>query len=114
MEYTPGDGREQRRTESSGRGAPGGCAWSDFELIPCADGKARRIPRHVESGFFSVADGLPTDVDAGWRQSDGSIFPLAKEVKGRVGLLKGFGNAIVPQLAAEFIRAAMEAIELTP
>lgn len=27
---------------------------------------------------------------------------------GRVGLLRGYGNAIVPQVAAEFIRAAAD------
>ncbi len=35
-------------------------------------------------------------------------FPLCGTVPGRVGLLKGAGNAIVPQLAAEFINAFME------
>lgn len=31
----------------------------------------------------------------------------AHEVSGRVGLLRGYGNAIVPQIAAKFIRAAI-------
>lgn len=35
-------------------------------------------------------------------------FPLSRTVPGRVGLLRGYGNAIVPQLAAEFIRASLE------
>jgi DNA (cytosine-5)-methyltransferase 1 len=35
-------------------------------------------------------------------------FPLAGAVTGRVALLRGAGNAIVPQVAAEFIRAFME------
>jgi hypothetical protein len=34
---------------------------------------------------------------------------LAHGVPGRVGRLRGFGNAIVPQVAAEFVRAAREA-----
>lgn len=58
--------------------------WNSFELIPCLDGKARRI----EPG----------------------TCPLAHGVSGRVGLLRGYGNAIVPQVAAEFIQAAEEAI----
>lgn len=33
----------------------------------------------------------------------------AHGVPGRVGLLRGYGNAIVPQVAATFIRAALEA-----
>lgn len=58
--------------------------WSDSILIPCADGKQRRIP--IEPAFFPLAPGLP----------------------GRVGLLKGAGNSIVPQVAAEFVAAFME------
>lgn len=37
-------------------------------------------------------------------------FPLAHGVSKRMGKLRGAGNAIVPQLAAVFIRCAMEAI----
>lgn len=50
--------------------------------IECADRKARRI----ESG----------------------IFPLAHGVPNRVGTLRGAGNAIVPQVAAEFIGAYLD------
>ena len=56
--------------------------WSDFELIPCGDEKARRI----EPG----------------------TFPLAHGVSNRAGKLRSYGNAIVPQVAAEFIAAYME------
>jgi len=59
------------------------CFWHPYDVIPCADGKARRIE--------------PT------------IQPLAHGVSGRVGLLRGAGNAIVPQVAATFVRAFMEA-----
>lgn len=62
----------------------GGCGWDRFDVIPCADGKARRI----ESGTFPLAHGIP----------------------GRVGLLRGYGNAIVPALAAQFIAASVEAL----
>jgi len=51
--------------------------WSNAILIPCADGKARRVE--------------PT------------IQPLAPRLPGRVGLLRGAGNAIVPQVAQAFI-----------
>ena len=56
--------------------------WSNYDLIPCRDGKARRV--------------------------EPSIFPLAHGVSGRVGLLRGAGNSIVPQVAAEFISAFLE------
>jgi hypothetical protein len=58
--------------------------WSDYDIAPFCDGKARR----VEPG----------------------TFPLAHGVSNRVVKLCGFGNAIVPQVAAEFIRAVMESL----
>lgn len=56
--------------------------WSDFDLIPCRDGKTRR----VKSGLCVLAHGVP----------------------GRVGLLRGYGNAIVPEVAAEFVKAYLD------
>ena len=53
--------------------------WSTVEWISCRDGKARP----VEPG----------------------LFPLAHGVSNRVGILRGAGNAIVPQVAAAFIDA---------
>jgi DNA (cytosine-5)-methyltransferase 1 len=52
------------------------------ELVGCRDGKQRP----VEPGTFPLAHGVPH----------------------RVGLLRGYGNAIVPQVAAEFVRATMD------
>jgi hypothetical protein len=37
-----------------------------------------------------------------------AVHPLAIGITNRVGKLRAFGNAIVPQVAAEFIRAFME------
>lgn len=39
----------------------------------------------------------------------GAIAPgeVADGIPGRVALLRGYGNAIVPQVAAEFVRAVM-------
>jgi len=56
--------------------------WSDYDILYCLDGKARRI--------------------------ESSTFPLANGVPGRVAQLRGLGNAIVPQVAAKFIEAFME------
>jgi len=56
--------------------------WGDSWLV-CRDGKARRV--------------------------EPSIQPLAHGISKRMGKLRGFGNAIVPQVAAEFIGAFMEA-----
>ena len=46
--------------------------------------------------------------DGKWRPVEPGTFPLADGIPGRVGLLRGYGNAIVPQVAAEFVKAFME------
>lgn len=56
--------------------------WSGADWLACHDGKARR----TEPGIPLLAHGIPN----------------------RVGLWRGFGNAIVPQVAAEVIGAFME------
>src|SRR5690606_33855382 len=73
----------EREAKPSGVGADG--FWDDAVWIPCADGKARRI----KPGLEPLVDGIP----------------------GRVALLRGAGNAIVPQVAAAFVRAYMEVIK---
>lgn len=60
-------------------------AWSDAEWIACTDGKSRP----AQPGAFPLADGVPY----------------------RVGKLRAYGNAIVPQVAAAFIRATLDALE---
>jgi DNA (cytosine-5)-methyltransferase 1 len=60
-------------------------AWANCDWLSCVDGKARP----VESG----------------------TFPLAHGVSARVGRLRGYGNAIVPQVAQVFITAYMECRE---
>ena len=57
-------------------------AWDNAILIPCADGKARPV--------------------------EPSIQPLASGVPARVGRLRAYGNAIVPQVAAVFVQAFIE------
>ena len=57
--------------------------WAGSEYIYCRDGKERQIP--TEPALFPLAHGLPN----------------------RVGTLRGAGNAIVPQVAAEIIKAYM-------
>ena len=59
-------------------------AYWDCDWLPCTDGKARP----VEPGTFPLAHGIP----------------------GRVGRLRAYGNAIAPQVAAEFIAAAHSAL----
>ena len=83
-----GDDGDQPGRDSAQPGgpitAPGGFDfWGDFDLVHCRDGKTRRI----ESGTFPLAHGVP----------------------GRVGKLRAYGNAILPQVAARFIEAFLEA-----
>lgn len=103
-------GRDDAKAAGSvaARGVSGFSPWSESGFIYCRDGKIRRVP--AESIFFSVADGFSGELDGsrvvGVSETGG--FPLTTQKEGRAMLLKGYGNAIVPQLAAEFIRAFME------
>ena len=63
-------------------------SWSASVAIPCADGKAR-----------------PTQP---------GIHPLANGIPGRVGKLRAYGNAIVPQVAAAFVQAFNQLDHLGP
>lgn len=91
----------------SGRSAAAASAagfWSEFDIVHCTDGKARRIP---QSPLQRLADGLPDGlVRGGFAGAEG--FPLAEGAGNRVGRLRGYGNAINPYAAARFIRAWRE------
>ena len=69
----------QREDQHGHAGCSGADSWSDYDIVPCGDGKTRRI----EPGSPPLANGIPA----------------------RVVRLRGYGNAIVPQVAAEFVQA---------
>lgn len=86
----PNDPRPQGRSLNAGEHAdqqltwrPSKLGWANHEWLPCLDGKKRR--------------------------TQPGLFPLAHGVSGRVGKLRAYGNSIVPQVAATFIRAFLEA-----
>jgi len=58
-------------------------------------------------GFWRDADWLKCR-DGKWRPVEPGTFPLAHGVSARVVRLRAYGNSIVPQAAAEFIRAYLE------
>lgn len=73
--------------DPTGTGATDG-VWRDPDWLLCRDGRWRP----VEPGTFPLVDGIP----------------------GRMGLLRGYGNAIVPPLAAEFVTAFLECLPEGP
>ncbi len=106
--------------ESPGCGAIGGLG----------DGESTRLEgewrQQSESGAgylrqlgFAVQAGAPewngatvaVECSDGWRRiaAEPALFPVAARLPGDVGRLRGSGNAIVPALAAEFVKAAIAA-----
>lgn len=69
-------------------GTPG--HWSSYSIVQCLNPKPNGpiLFRRVEPG----------------------TFPLAHGVSNRVGRIRAYGNSIVPQVAAQFIRSYMEAV----
>ncbi len=97
--------RINERTRLAGTTQAPTAHWNPLRLTPCRDGKVRRIS--AQSSDVPLAYGIPVNV--------GRVFPvLAGLAKGarrnRVGRLKGYGNAIVPEVAAEFVMACQLAL----
>lgn len=91
---------EQRLQPQSG--GDGGCA--DQGARPQPDGQPTASPTN---GFWANADWLFCR-DGRWRPVEASTFPLAHGVSARMGLLRGYGNAINPHVASQFIQAFTE------
>ncbi len=70
--------------------------WRAVEWVKCGDGKTRPIP--LESDVQPLVNGIPEVMD-----SEGNPRKYSY-----AGSLKGIGNAIIPQVAAEFISAFLE------
>lgn len=79
-------------------------SWRDWYLVKCRDGKARRIGTNVRP----LAYGVPRDLGQRKPELRSLLRPAGRN---RVGRLKGYGNAIVPQLAAMFVKSFFESVE---
>lgn len=99
-------------------------AWAASFPLLCRDGNWRRVPS--EPAFFPLVDGVASrDIDQvrallyGMGHSEAEVKRMLREPrslvalasKHRTALLRAAGNAIVLQLAVEFITVAMEAME---
>ena len=113
------DGKDGRLAESR-RTSPHHSFWAAADWLFCRDGKWRP----VEPGSQPLAHGIPRDLGplvSGVQElglgpdcAAGAVRAAARDAardaaRNRVGRLRGYGNAIVPQIAAVFIRAAMQA-----
>lgn len=81
------------------------CAVSDIQQS-AGMGSISATHTNPRQGFWSNADWLGCR-DGKLRPVEPGTFPLANGISARVGRLRGYGNAIVPQVAAEFIKAFM-------
>jgi hypothetical protein len=99
---------QANRSANRNSGCSGSSAFlHDAIWLNGADGKTRRAPGLPQPGLCGLADGVSAGMD-GLRPS---IPLLTTQTEARAGKLKALGNAIVPQLAAEFIKAIMEVYE---
>ncbi len=99
---TAGLGRFGRRA-----GEAGAEPAAQQRLERLCDAGDRPGPLH---GFWAAADWLGCR-DGKFRPVEPGTFPLANGLSARVGRLRGYGNAIVPQAAAEFVIAAELAMQ---
>jgi DNA (cytosine-5)-methyltransferase 1 len=76
-----------------------GASWADHWAVRCSDGTLRR----VGAGVQPLAHGIPVKLGQGRSKQQRMGIRAARA--NRIGRLRGYGNAIVPDVAAEFVRA---------
>lgn len=102
----------RRPGEAPGAQAQGGRIAEPRDNRPVHDGADSRSD--PPDGFWRGADWLFCR-DGKWRPVEPGLEPLADGLPARVVRLRGYGNAIVPQVAAAFVQAFLTATEgVTP
>lgn len=104
------DNSTQQRPQRGGtniNGRGGSIANGQHNKSAGADNFSAISTTNAPETFWSNPDWLYCR-DGKWRPVESGTFPLANGVSGRVGLLRGYGNAIVPQVAAQVIKAYMD------
>jgi DNA (cytosine-5)-methyltransferase 1 len=95
------DGHQPGRDAAQPHGpTPTSGFWSDPDWVLCRDKPVNKW-RPVEPGTFPLAHGAPARVGP-----DGSM-----ETQPRVGKLRAYGNAIVSEVAATFVRSMMDVLD---
>lgn len=100
-------GRSDTAADDAGGHIPNGSWWRGADWIVCHDGKARRV---ADASAPLLAHGVSGGVAVS-RPLDLAVEGIAVEetrMISRIAAWKGFGNAIVPAVAAEVLAALME------
>jgi DNA (cytosine-5)-methyltransferase 1 len=112
----PGEAREQRVRAHAWHGVADGPRLGDAdEPRPQRRGISRDSADQWAAGATGLVRCLEPTRDGGtvekWRRAplEPGLQPLASGLPNRVGILRGAGNAIVPQVAAAFVMAFMDA-----
>jgi DNA (cytosine-5)-methyltransferase 1 len=111
----PGRKRENETGHASATGPVNGFWSRDAEWIPCTDNTARPI----ECGTFPLAYIMPRSIRqiqpriqgiSGMAEFNDESLKRAK--RNRIGRIKAYGNAIVAEVAIEFIKSVIEEFNL--
>ncbi len=103
--------RHSGQIQTEGQGSPSELAdtiesgWSG--ISGGGETQEQRITQCGTAGFWRPADWIDC-TDRKTRPVEPSTFPLAYGAPARVGRLRAYGNAIVPQVAQAFIEAYLE------
>lgn len=123
----------QRRVVGTSRASAPHGGWHDTDWLFCRDGKWRPAQSSVQRVAYGLPGSLvpggdtgdlrdaesqsggPTQSPAETREDDrrgfvSASYPLAIDQEARVMRLRGYGNAIVPQVAAVFVEEFMNSI----